>query len=149
MKLGAWIHDYSDEDLEAQINAAAQSGLASIRSYSLGYSQKVGPIAKAAGIELLAGISVDGPELAADWRSQVKLDELEATTNVDCGLTGLCVGNELREGGDEPGKKKFTARHWQSGHIRNLTSGSTAPKRYFMIQPMMSSWTIFRRKEHL
>lgn len=110
MKLGAWIHDYSDEDLEKQIAAAAESGMASIRSYWLQYSQKVAPLVKASGIELLAGITVDGPELAADWKSQVKLDEIEATANLDCVLCGLCVGNELREGGDEPGKKRFTAR---------------------------------------
>ena len=110
MKLGAWIHDYSDTELEAQAHAAAQYGLASIRSYWLGYSQKVAPIVKAAGIQLLASMSVDGPKLAADWRTQVKLDELETTAALDCPLTGLCVGNELREGGDEPDKKRFTAR---------------------------------------
>ena len=110
MKIGAWIHDYSDADLEAQIRAAAAAGLAGIRSYSVGYSQKVAMWVKSSGLTLLAGIHVDGPGLAENWKSQVKLDEFELTANLDCSLSGICVGNELREGGDEPGKKRFTAR---------------------------------------
>ena len=76
----------------------------------MAYSKKVALWVKDSGMSLLAGIYVDGPALAADWRSQVRLDEPKATANLDCELAGICVGNELREGGDEPGKKRFMAR---------------------------------------
>ncbi len=110
MKLGAWIHDSSDRGLADQIRASATAGFAGIRSYSLEYSQKVAPWVRESGMTLLAGITVDGPELALDWSTQVKLEELAATARLDCELAGICVGNELREGGDEPEKKRFTAR---------------------------------------
>jgi hypothetical protein len=45
-----------------------------------------------------------------NWRSQVRLDELERCVGLDAGIEAICVGNELREGGDEPDKKRFTAR---------------------------------------
>lgn len=110
MKLGAWIHDQTEQGLRDQIRAAGTAGFAGIRSYSLDYSTKVAPQVAESGMTLLAGIHVDGPALAADWRSQVKLDELAATAALNCKLAGICVGNELREGGDEPEKKRFTAR---------------------------------------
>jgi hypothetical protein len=36
------------------------------------------------------------------------MEELEAYHQLGVKLEAICVGNELREGGDEPGKKKFT-----------------------------------------
>jgi hypothetical protein len=109
MKFGAWIHDH-DLSLEEQILTAAQSGLQSIRSYSLDYSQRAAPILKQHGLSLLAGMHIDGEALAADWRSQVHLDDLAAIQALGVDLEGICVGNELRQGGDAFDTKQFTAR---------------------------------------
>ena len=109
MKFGAWIHE-SELSLEEQLIAAKQSGLSSIRSYSLDYSQRAAPILKKQGMSLLAGMHVDAESLAADWRSQVRLEELAEIFNLGIELEGICVGNELRQGGDEFDKKHFTAR---------------------------------------
>jgi hypothetical protein len=40
----------------------------------------------------------------------VRLDELARYHELIVPLEAICVGNELRQGGDEPGKKRFTAR---------------------------------------
>jgi hypothetical protein len=109
MKFGAWIHE-SDLSLEEQIIAARQSGLRSIRSYSLDYSLRAAPILKKHDLSLLAGMHIDSDALAADWRSQVRLAELAEIYNLGVDLEGICVGNELRQGGDEFEKKRFTAR---------------------------------------
>jgi len=109
MKYGAWIHEHG-LPLEEQVRAAKQSGLSAIRSYSLDYSRRAAPVLVQQGLSLLAGMHVDGENLAADWRSQVRLDELAATTNLGVDLEGICVGNELRQGGDAVEKKQFTAR---------------------------------------
>ncbi len=109
MKIGAWIHE-RDLSLEVQILAAQQAGLQTIRSYSLDYSQRAAPILRKQGMSLLAGMHIDSEALAADWRSQVRLDELAETHNLGVDLEGICVGNELREGGDAFDKKQFTAR---------------------------------------
>ncbi len=85
-------------------------GLRSIRSYSLDYAQQAAPALKNAGLSLLAGMHVDSEALAANWRSQVHLEELAAYHALGVPLEGICVGNELREGGDDPDKKRFTAR---------------------------------------
>jgi hypothetical protein len=109
MKIGAWIHE-GDLSLEEQIITAKASGLSSIRSYALDYSQRAAPILKKHDMTLLAGMHIDGEALAADWRSQVRLEELGEIFNLDVVLEGICVGNELRQGGDEFDKKRFTAR---------------------------------------
>jgi hypothetical protein len=109
MKFGAWIHDH-DLSLEEQVLAARQSGLCSIRSYSLDYSRRAVLALKQNGMTLLAGMHIEGESLVADWRQQVNLEELEEITKLDVELEGICVGNELREGGDEADKKQFTAR---------------------------------------
>jgi hypothetical protein len=115
MKIGAWVHDY-DISLGEQIALAAESGLQTIRSYHIEYAEKAVPALKQArttdvrGMSLLAGMHVDASELIRDWRSQVRLDELEQYHRLGMPLEAICVGNELREGGDEPGKKRFTAR---------------------------------------
>ena len=109
MKFGAWIHE-SELSLEEQLIAAKQSGLSSIRSYSLDYSQRAAPILNKHSMSLLAGMHVEAEALAADWRSQVRLEELEEIFNLGLELEGICVGNELRQGGDEVDKKSFTAR---------------------------------------
>jgi hypothetical protein len=109
MKFGAWIHEHG-LTLAEQIPAARQSGLRSIRSYSLDYSQRAAPHLKQQGMSLLAGMHVDAEALVADWRSQLRLDDLSAIHDLGVELEGICVGNELREGGDEPASKRFTAR---------------------------------------
>jgi hypothetical protein len=53
---------------------------------------------------------VDAEALFSDWHSQVHLDELSRYHELGVPLEAICVGNELREGGDEPDKKRFTAR---------------------------------------
>lgn len=109
MKFGAWIHE-RDLSLEEQFDAANLNGLQTIRSYTLDYSQRAAPILKKQGMSLLAGMHIDSEALVANWRSQVRLDELAEIHNLDVKLEGICVGNELREGGDEFDKKRFTAR---------------------------------------
>ena len=110
MRIGAWVHSYDDIPLDEQIALAAENGLQTIRSYHIGYADKVVSTLKRTGISLLAGMHVDAAALLEDWRSQVRLDELARYHELGIPLEAVCVGNELREGGDEPGKKRFTAR---------------------------------------
>ena len=97
MKFGAWIHE-RDLPLDGQIHAARQSGLQSIRSYSLDYARRAAPALKQNGMSLLAGMHVEADAFAADWRSQIRLDELAEIHNLGMELEGVCVGNELRQG---------------------------------------------------
>src|SRR4030095_1192325 len=53
---------------------------------------------------------VDSGALVVDWRSQVRLDELEAYQALGVPLEAICVGNEFRESGEAADKKRFTAR---------------------------------------
>ncbi len=112
MKLGAWIHDFGMEAgvVREQFRSAARCGLSGVRSYGVDYSERVAPWLAEDGLSLVAGIHVDERALVADWRSQVKLDELERTASLGCRLEAICVGNELREGGDAWESKRFTAR---------------------------------------
>ena len=112
MKLGAWIHDYGTETriVREQFRTAARCGLSGVRSYGVDYSERVAPWLAEDGLSLVAGIHVDERALVSDWRSQVKLDELERTVSLGCRLEAICVGNELREGGDAWESKRFTAR---------------------------------------
>ena len=110
MKIGAWIHTHDELDLDPQIELAARNGLTTIRSYGYDYAKKAAPSLLVQGMSLLGGIHVDSAGLLRDWRSQVKLDQLEAYHRLGVTLEGICAGNELREGGDEPDKKCFTAR---------------------------------------
>jgi len=55
-------------------------------------------------------MSVDAEALVKDWRSHVRLDELARYHQLGVSLEAICVGSERREGGDEPTKKRFTAR---------------------------------------
>ncbi len=110
MKVGAWIHDYDDVSLDEQIGLAAENGLQTIRSYHFGYVEGVVEALKRTGMSLLAGMPVDADALVEDWRSQVRLDELARYHELGVPLEGICVGNELREGGDAPDKKRFSAR---------------------------------------
>ena len=110
MKIGAWIHDYSGQNLEEQVRHAATAGIRSVRSYHFDYSRKIAPLAKEQGMTLLAGIPVDSEGLVKEWSSQVRLDDLDSTIALECPLEAICVGNELREGGDDPATKRFTAR---------------------------------------
>jgi hypothetical protein len=109
MKFGAWIHGH-DLALEEQIHVARQNGLETIRSYSLDYSRRAVTALQENGMSLLAGMHVEGESLVADWRRQVNLEELSEITRLGLALDGICVGNELREGGDAADKKQFTAR---------------------------------------
>jgi hypothetical protein len=108
MKIGAWFHAADNVPLEEQFALAARNGLTAARSYSIDYAKKAAPTLRQFDLSLLAGMHVDGPALVADWRSQLRLEELETYHRLGVKLEAICVGNELREGGDEPGKKKFT-----------------------------------------
>lgn len=110
MKTGAWIHSFDEISLDAQIALAAENGLETIRSYDIGYAERVVPALQQTGMSLLAGMSVDAAALVEDWRSQVRLDELARYHQLGVSLEAICVGNELREGGDAPDEKRFTAR---------------------------------------
>lgn len=110
MKLGAWIHDYSNGSAEVEIAHAARCGFESVRGYHLAYCEKVAPWVAGAGLSMMAGISVASGGLLADWRSQVKVQELELLVGLPCRIEAVCVGNELREGGDAWESKRFTAR---------------------------------------
>jgi len=109
MKIGVWIHEH-DLPLEPQIRSTAKAGFTTLRCYSYDYARKAAPIVKEAGLNLLGGMYVDSEGLLTDWRSQLRFEELEQYKQLGIALDGICVGNELREGGDEPGKKRFTAR---------------------------------------
>ena len=109
MKFGAWIHEH-DISLGEQIRTARQCGLRSIRSYSLDYSRRAAPALKQNGMSLLAGMHIEAEALAADWRSQVRLDDLAEIQSLGVELEGICVGNELRQGGDAFDTRRFTAR---------------------------------------
>ncbi|MCX6038468.1 MAG: hypothetical protein NTW99_11375 [Chloroflexi bacterium] len=108
MIVGAWIHEGDGMTVEQQIPLAAQSGMGSIRSYDFSYAQRAAPALQRHNLSLLAGMHVDGRELVGNWHSQLRLEELEAYHQLGVRLEAICVGNELRECGDEPGKKKFT-----------------------------------------
>lgn len=108
MIVGAWIHEGDGMTAEQQIPLAAQSGLDSIRSYDFSYAKRASMALQLQNLSLLAGMHVDGRELVRNWHSQVRLEELETYHQLGVRLEAICVGNELREGGDEPGKKKFT-----------------------------------------
>lgn len=110
MKLGAWIHTGGDITLESQIGVGAKCGLQSIRSYSYSYGEEAAPFLKREGMSLLAGMHIDAEALVSDWHSQVHLDILDKYHQLGVNLMGICVGNELREGGDDPATKRFTAR---------------------------------------
>jgi len=110
MRIGAWIHTSGGLSLEDQLPLAAKNGLQAIRSYDLAYAENATPILRQAGMSLLAGINVDSEALLEDWHSQVRVDELARYHELGVPLDAICVGNELREGGDTPDKKRFTAR---------------------------------------
>jgi hypothetical protein len=110
MQIGAWIHGEESHSLEQQIALATENGLQTIRCYHFGYAETTASALKKHGLSLLAGMQVDGGALVTDWRSQVRLGELEAYQTLGVPLEAICVGNELREGGDAADKKRFTAR---------------------------------------
>ncbi len=110
MKYGAWVHTGDGVSLEEQLKLAASCGIHSIRSYSFAYAQAAAPALQRAGMGLLAGMHIDAQALVADWHSQVHLETLESYHELGVPLDGICVGNELREGGDDPATKRFTAR---------------------------------------
>ena len=110
MKIGAWVHDHDDVSLDEQLVLAAKNGLQTIRSYHVGYAERVAQSLKQTGMSLLAGMHVDAKALVQDWRSQVRLNELARYHELGIRLEAICVGNELREGGDSPDTKRFTAR---------------------------------------
>jgi hypothetical protein len=109
-EMGAWIHNYDDVPLDEQIALAAENGLQTIRSYHPAYAEKAAPALRQAGMSLFADLYVDAYALAMDWRSQVQLDDLAHYTELGVPLEAICVGNELREGGDQPDHKQFSAR---------------------------------------
>ncbi len=110
MKYGAWIHTGGGVSLEEQVCLAKSCGIHSIRSYGYAYALAAAPVLRAAGMSLLAGMHLDAHALVEDWRTQVHLETLERYHTLGIPLDGICVGNELREGGDDPTVKRFTAR---------------------------------------
>lgn len=112
MKVGAWIHTH-DRELTDEIPNAARSGLTTTRSYSIDYALRAAQALRVVGMSLLGGMHVDSAALVKNWRSLCspeRLSELERYHTLGVPLEAICVGNELREGGDEPDKKRFTAR---------------------------------------
>ena len=110
MKFGTWIHNYDDVPLGSQIVKAAQSGIQTLRSYHIAYAEQAAPAIREAGMSLFADMWVDGAALAQNWRSQLHIEELARYHELGVSLTAICVGNELREGGDRPGDRRFSAR---------------------------------------
>src|SRR5689334_397699 len=110
MKFGTWVHHYDDISLDSQIALAAESGLQTLRSYHIAYAEQAAPALKQAGMSMFADMWVDAAALAKNWRSQIQLEELARYHELGVPLAAICVGNELREGGDAPGDKQFSAR---------------------------------------
>lgn len=110
LKYGAWIHTGGNVSLEDQVRKAKECGVTSVRSYGIDYSEKLVPALQETGISLMAGMHVDAEALVEDWHSQVRIDVLEKYHQLGIKLDAICVGNELRQFGDHPDKKKFTAR---------------------------------------
>ena len=110
MKIGAWIHTHDHFPLDQQIETAAQHGVKTIRCYHYGYAQEAAPALKRTGSAYWPVLTSILTGLVGDWRSQVRLDDLARYCDLGINLEAICVGNELREGGDEPMKKRFTAR---------------------------------------
>jgi len=110
MKIGAWIHTEDSLSFEEQLGLAARVGLTTVRCYDIGYAEAAAPAIRHAGISLMGGMDVDSQALVQDWRSQVRLEELARYHELGVPLEAICVGNELREGGDAPESKRFTAR---------------------------------------
>lgn len=110
MKIGAWIHPEDGRPLDEQIEAAANQGLTTLRCYHYGYAQQAAQAIKQTGMSLLGGMNVDAAGLVSDWRSQLRLDDLARYHELGVPLEAICVGNELREGGDRPELKYFSAR---------------------------------------
>ena len=110
MKIGAWIHPGDGRDLTEQIESAAENGLTTLRCYHYGYAQRVAADLKHAKMSLFGGMNVDAAGLVGDWRSQLRLDDLARYHDLGVPLEAISVGNELREGGDRPDLKRFTAR---------------------------------------
>jgi hypothetical protein len=110
MKFGAWFHGNDDLPLMQQISTAKQVGITSARAYSLEYAHQLAPALRENGMSLLGGYSIDSQALLENWHSQFRPDILEDYHKLSLPLEAICIGNELREGGDEPDKKRFTAR---------------------------------------
>ena len=109
-KYGAWIHTVGNIGLEDQVRKAAANGIQTVRSYGIDYSEKLVPVLRETGVSLMAGMHVNAEALLEDWRTQVRLEELEKNHQLGVNLEAVCVGNELRQFGDHPDKKRFTAR---------------------------------------
>lgn len=110
MKIGTWIHPADGKPLDEQIMAAATQGLTTLRCYHYGYAQQAAQALKQTGMSLLGGMNVDAAGLVSNWRSQLRLDDLARYHDLGIPLEAICVGNELREGGDRPEPRYFSAR---------------------------------------
>ena len=84
MKIGAWIHSYDDLPLAEQVPLAAEQGLRTVRSYHIGYAERIGPILSGlTGTTLLGGMSVSAEELVRDWRTAPSDSDTAADTVVE------------------------------------------------------------------
>lgn len=108
VKLGAWVHNEDGAPLAPHFHAAAAAGLSFVRCYHLGYAEAAAGDLRAAGLSLVGGMHFDASALLDDWRSQLNLDELTRYHDLGIHLDALCLGNELREGGDDPYLKRFS-----------------------------------------
>ena len=109
-KFGAWFHNQDDLALPEQIKSGHQYGIRSIRSYAIDYAETIATVLRELGMSLYAGMHIDAINLLKDWRLEVRLEELRKNHQLGVPLEAICVGNELREFGDDPDKKRFTAR---------------------------------------
>jgi len=139
MIVGAWIHEGDGISVDRQIPELAKTGMCSIRCYDYAYAQRAASSLKKDGLSLLAGLHVDGPGLVRDWQSQLHLEEIQGYHQLNVKIEAICVGNEIREGGDAPGKKKFTAnlshnlvKLLSSYHLWLEEYGFTTPLTYAM-----------------
>src|SRR5688572_9192060 len=125
MKVGAWFHNHDEVSLDGQFALAAEAGIVSARAYDVDYARLIAPLLRRHKMSLLAGLDVDADALLADWRTQVCYEKLATYLALHVDVAGICVGNELREGGDHPDQKRFspglatnlaslirTYRHW-------------------------------------
>ncbi len=150
MKIGSWIHDHDEILLRDQIAQAADHGLQSVRSYDFSYAEKVAPALKQSGMSLFGGMYIEADALIHDWRSQLRLDELHRFHELGIPLEAICVGNELRQGGDRPSERQFTAR-LSFGLARLITAyrdwmdqhGYTTPLTYAMEGIVFDSEGVF------
>lgn len=108
MIYGAWIHNKVMPSFEENIKLASSVGIKSYRSYSLASTLNVLQYLKMGNLSVHAGYYVYPEHLLTDWKSQFRPKILNYYSNISIPVVGICIGNELRDGGDDPNKKHFS-----------------------------------------